>query len=95
MEDTKRDDGAGLSGSGVQQGARLGFDEWHGGRYTGLQLAIAQAAWDACSERDAAARIALRRLLDTFHEGRAVIGQPEARGYVLAAVQAGEDALRA
>ena len=83
------------AGVAVDRGVRPGFAEWHGGRYAGLQLEIARAAWDACSEREAAAKTALRRLLNTFHEGRAVIGQPEARGYVLAAVQAGEDALRA
>lgn len=35
---------------------RPGFDEWCGGMYRGLQLAIAQAAWDAATER--AARVA-------------------------------------
>lgn len=38
-------------------------------------------------------RLALRGLLDTFHKGHAVVGQPEARAYVLAAVRAGERAL--
>ena len=52
---------------------------------------------DVAAERARCAKLqtALRNLLDTFHQGRAVVGQPEARGYVLAAVQAGEDALRA
>jgi hypothetical protein len=45
-------------GAQVQRGVRPGFAEWHGGRYAGLQLAIAQAAWDVAiaAERERCAK---------------------------------------
>jgi hypothetical protein len=33
-------------GAPLERQVRPGFAEWHGGRYAGLQLDIAQAAWD-------------------------------------------------
>ena len=35
----------------VERQVRPGFAEWHGGRYAGRQLDIAQAAWDAAIVR--------------------------------------------
>lgn len=34
-------------GAPLERHVRPGFAKWHGGRYAGLQLDIAQAAWDA------------------------------------------------
>jgi hypothetical protein len=40
-------------------------------------------------------RQALLGLLNTFDQGRAVVLNPETRGYVLAAIRAGKDAIKA
>ena len=45
-------------GASVEPTASPGFAEWHSGRYAGLQLDIAQAAWDAAmaAERERCAK---------------------------------------
>ena len=54
----------------VEPTVRPGFADWHGGRYAGLQLAIAEAAWAAAIEHCIAV---LDESQMTAHLGKAAV----------------------